>query len=127
MGAKPKILAVDDDPTIRATLHECLGRRYELSTVDMADDIDEALECFEPDLIILDVMMPGPDGISVCKKLKATAKGRYIPILFLTALKEDEPYLRGMSAGGDSWLTKPFSPEDLMGQIRYLLKNRCAT
>ncbi|MFH1723701.1 MAG: response regulator transcription factor [Elusimicrobiota bacterium] len=127
MATKQRILAVDDDPGVRAMLQECLGRRYDVSTLDMADDIDEAVSDFEPDLIILDVMMPGPDGISVCRQLRARASSRDIPILFLTALHDDEEYIKGLSAGCDSWITKPFSPADLTTRIEFLLKPRSAS
>ena len=75
-----------------------------------------------PDLILLDVMMPHMDGIDVCKKLRADEKTAKIPILFLSALSQDVEVMRGLMAGSDGYIVKPFEPDNLLESIEKLVE-----
>lgn len=101
----------------------CAALRHHGFTVDMAADGTEALAgigATRPDLIVLDVMMPGIDGFEVCRRLRAD--GDLTPVLFLTARDETEDKVRGLKLGGDDYLEKPFSLEELMARIEAVLR-----
>lgn len=117
----PRLLVVDDEENLRSML--CAALRHHGFTVDMAADGTEALAgigATRPDLIVLDVMMPGIDGFEVCRRLRAD--GDLTPVLFLTARDETEDKVRGLKLGGDDYLEKPFSLEELMARIEAVLR-----
>ena len=121
--AKPqqRILVVDDEPSISELLTMAL--RYEGFEVDVAADGTEALErfdAFRPHLIVLDVMMPGLDGFEVAKRL--AERRSEVPVIFLTARDTTEDKVRGLTVGGDDYVTKPFSIEELVARIRTILR-----
>jgi DNA-binding response OmpR family regulator len=115
-----RVLVVDDDETVRDVV-----RRYlEVAgfTVDMAGDGAEGLAKFaahEPDLVVLDVMMPGITGLEVCKRLRQTSQ---VPIVMLTALGEEENRIAGLQLGADDYVTKPFSPRELALRVASVLR-----
>jgi DNA-binding response OmpR family regulator len=115
-----RVLVVDDDETVRDVV-----RRYlELAgfTVDMAGDGAEGLAKFaahEPDLVVLDVMMPGINGLEVCKRLRQVSQ---VPIVMLTALGEEENRIAGLQLGADDYVTKPFSPKELALRVASVLR-----
>ncbi|MFI5591367.1 response regulator transcription factor [Amycolatopsis sp. NPDC051758] len=115
-----RVLVVDDDETVRDVV-----RRYlELAgfTVDMAGDGAEGLGKFaahEPDLVVLDVMMPGINGLEVCKRLRQVSQ---VPIVMLTALGEEENRIAGLQLGADDYVTKPFSPKELALRVASVLR-----
>lgn len=114
------ILVVDDDPEIVSFLKR--GLTYEGYTVDTASDGAEALAKIrerEPDLVVLDIMMPGIDGIEVSKRLR---QGSDIPILMLTAKGTVTDRVAGLDSGADDYLVKPFSFDELLARIRALLR-----
>ena len=114
------ILVVDDDPEIVSFLKR--GLTYEGYTVDTASDGAEALTKArerEPDLVVLDIMMPGIDGIEVSKRLR---QGSEIPILMLTAKGTVTDRVAGLDSGADDYLVKPFSFDELLARIRALLR-----
>jgi adenylate cyclase len=119
----PRILVVDDDPTNLEVLRVRLSAQgYELVT---AVDGEDALRCareVEPDLVLLDVMMPKLDGISVLKELKQDATLRYIPVVLVTAKVDTRDIINGLEAGGDDYITKPFEQAALVARIRSLLR-----
>jgi adenylate cyclase len=119
----PRILVVDDDPTNLEVLRVRLSAQgYELVT---AVDGEDALRCareVEPDLVLLDVMMPKLDGISVLKELKQDATLRYIPVILVTAKVDTRDIINGLEAGGDDYITKPFEQAALVARIRSLLR-----
>ena len=115
-----RILVVEDDPRLAATLERVLGvERYD---VDVVGDGNEALRLARErvfDLVVLDIMLPGLDGIAVCKRLRASGA---VPILLLTALGGTEERVRGLDSGADDYLVKPFAYEELLARVRALLR-----
>jgi two-component system response regulator MprA len=117
-----RILVVDDDPRIRDILRRQLA--YEGYRVDLASDAREAFEHLStntPDLVVLDVMLPGIDGVEICRRIRQTDN---VPILMLTARDTLEDKVLGLDSGADDYLVKPFQPEELLARIRALLRRR---
>ena len=115
-----RILAVDDDPHIREVIRVAL-RKAEM-TVTEARDGKEALGRFaadRPDLIILDIGMPELDGLEVCRQIR---KSSDVPILFLTARDDEIDRVLGLEIGGDDYVTKPFSPRELVARVNVILR-----
>ena len=119
-GAQPRVLVVEDDPRLAATLQRLLAA--EGHDVEIAGDglyaIRRAREQ-APDLAVLDVMLPGADGVTVCRRMRETAQ---FPILMLTALSGTEQRVRGLDSGADDYLVKPFAYEELLARVRALLR-----
>jgi two-component system response regulator MprA len=119
MGSS-RVLVVEDDAPLAATLERVLTA--EGHDVEVAGDGNEALRRARErpfDLVVLDVMLPGLDGIAVCKRLRATGP---LPILLLTALGGTEERVRGLDSGADDYLVKPFAYEELLARVRALLR-----
>lgn len=116
-----KILIVDDDPNIREVLSVLLGSEGYL--VEQAEDGSSALEKVyrdkNIDLVILDIMMPGMDGVEVCGKIREKSK---VPVLFLTAKSQDQDKVEAYTEGGDDYLVKPFSQTELLMKVKSLLR-----
>jgi len=120
---KAKILVVEDEEPIQELIQFNLERtHYQVKVVDSGEDAINALQSFLPDLILLDIMLPGVDGLEVCKQVKSDSKGRYIPIIFLTALSEEADVVTGLELGGDDYVTKPFSPRILLARVKAALR-----
>ena len=116
-----KLLVVDDEPSIRELLTASL--KFAGFDVTSAADGAEALrqaEAMRPDLIVLDVMLPDMDGFTVTRKLRD--RGREMPVLFLTARDETGDKVTGLTVGGDDYVTKPFSLEEVVARIRAVLR-----
>ena len=116
-----RVLVVDDEPSITDLL--AMALRYEHFAVQVAHSGREALDAVEeeePDLVVLDVMMPGIDGFEVARRLRNS--GAHVPVLFLTARDATEDKVRGLTLGGDDYMTKPFSVEELVARIRAILR-----
>ena len=119
--AKTRVLIVDDEPNIRDLLATSLRfAGFEIQTAANGTAAVAAVTESEPDIILLDVMLPDMNGFSVTKKLRAA--GIQSPILFLTARDEVEDKITGLTVGGDDYLTKPFSMEVLLARCRVLLR-----
>jgi len=123
-GALPCLMVIDDDGTIRQTLHAALGQGYEVIGLPSGEDALQMIESYKPKLLILDINMPGSDGFEVCQKIRACAATRRLPILFMTARKDDASFLNSLQAGGDSYITKPFEIAELESRIEYLINSR---
>lgn len=122
---RPKILVVDDHPSSRMTAVALLS--VEGYNVLEAESGIAALACVaeaDPDLILLDVMMPGMDGYEVCRQLKQDEQTRLIPVVFVTALNDRRARLRGIEAGGDDFLTKPFDQLELSARVKSLVRQK---
>lgn len=116
-----KVLIAEDDRSVRQSLQRAL--RYEGYDISLAVDGAEALEAVKddrPDVVILDIMMPHVDGLSVCRRIRA--KGDDLPILMLTAKHEISDRVAGLDAGADDYLVKPFALEELLARLRALLR-----
>jgi diguanylate cyclase (GGDEF)-like protein len=111
MEAKPLLLLVDDEPTNIHALMAALGDEYEMKIAICGEDaLKIAEEPEKPDLILLDVLMPGLDGYEVCRRLKKNEETRSIPVIFITAQGEPEMETRGFEAGGVDYISKPLNP-----------------
>ena len=122
---KPRLLVVDDEQSIVDFIK--LGMRYEGFKVEDAGDGVSGLDIAQrtrPDLIVLDVMLPGMDGIEVCQRLRMSEATSDIPILMLTAKDEVRDRVVGLESGADDYLTKPFSFEELLARVRALLRRQ---
>jgi len=120
MALGPHILVVDDHREIRDALAKYLEKNGMRVTVAAnAAAMDVALKAGAFDLIVLDVMMPGEDGLSVCQRLRAS---RSIPILMLTALGDETDRIVGLEIGADDYLPKPFNPRELLARVKAILR-----
>ncbi|MFF0903909.1 UNVERIFIED_CONTAM: response regulator transcription factor [Kocuria sp. CPCC 205316] len=116
-----KLLVVDDEPNILELLATSLRfAGFEVVTAANGRDALAKAESENPDLAVLDVMLPDMDGFSVTRKLRAS--GRHFPILFLTAKDETEDKVTGLTVGGDDYVTKPFSLDEVVARIRAVLR-----
>jgi DNA-binding response OmpR family regulator len=118
-----KILIVDDDPQATTLLEMLLSPRgYEtISVNESASAVSIAIET-KPDLIILDLMMPDPDGFKVCRMLRADARFIFTPILIITALDDTDSRIVAYGAGADDYLIKPYNVDELAKTIKNLLQ-----
>ena len=117
----PKVLVVDDEPNIRELVEVAL--KFHGCAVAVSASGKDALhqvETYEPDLMILDVMLPDMDGFEVCRTLRSD--GNDVPVIFLTARDTTSDTIRGLTLGGDNFVTKPFSVEALVARVRAVLR-----
>ena len=120
MSEVTKILIVDDDPDIRNVLNLLLRKNYQTAEAACGKDaVAYMQENRETDLIILDVMMPGMDGIETCEKIREFSN---VPILFLTAKSAERDRISAYQSGGDDFLSKPFSQPELLAKVQSLLR-----
>lgn len=114
------VVVVDDHDDVRDSVREYLEHQgYRVSAADGGTTLRRILERQVVDLIVLDVMMPGEDGITLCRQVRASAD---IPIIFLTAMAEDTDRIVGLELGADDYLVKPFNPRELLARIRAVLR-----
>lgn len=121
MSADPpaRILVVDDDPGIREVLCDYLAQHgYQAFGVGSATEMDRALAATPPDAVVLDLMMPGEDGLSVVRRLS----GKGPPIIMLSAMGEDTDRIVGLELGADDYLAKPCNPRELLARVRAVLR-----
>jgi twitching motility two-component system response regulator PilH len=122
MPAKKTILVADDEPAVRLLISETLeGADFHVLEAGDGHEIMALLNCMCPDLIVLDVIMPGPNGYDICRYIRSDPKFQRLPVIFLTARTEAYGRTTGMAVGGDAYLTKPFRPSDLLKVIDHLL------
>lgn len=123
MNNKPRsILIIDDEEAIILLLKTIFGLQgyTSYSCTQPANAVEMAIER-QPDLVVLDIAMPGKDGYEICQELKTTAKTRNIPIVMLTALALNQDRKKGIESGADSFIFKPFDPQTLISEISRLL------
>lgn len=119
-----KVLAVDDDPTILRLLQVNLEMDgHEVHTADNGADALERVREVEPEVLLLDVMMPELDGWQVCERLRADAANDDLPIVFLSARAQETDLSRGNAAGADAYITKPFDPLALVELVERLARD----
>ncbi len=122
----PLIYVVDDDAGIRDSLAEYLaGQGFEVACADGGTALDGLLEKARPALLVLDLMMPGEDGLSIARRLKGQAGAP--PIIMLSAKGEDIDRIVGLEVGADDYLPKPFNPRELLARIRAVMRRGAAT
>lgn len=120
-AAGARILMVDDDPGIRDVVSDFLGRHgYKVETAADAREMDEALERGPVDLVVLDVMLPGEDGLAICRRLSVGESGP--PIIMLSAMGEDTDRIVGLEVGADDYISKPCNPRELLARVRAVLR-----
>ena len=122
MSERPTVLIADDDAFIRRPLEWMLQQEGFATQVaiDGSDCLDQ-LEASVPDLLILDVMMPGHDGFDICRRMQDDARFRKVPIVLLSARGRAHDLERGLALGASEFLTKPYSPADLLSRVRSLV------
>jgi DNA-binding response OmpR family regulator len=120
-----RVLIVDDDPKVCETLDRYLSHAgYSTSSALDGKKALEAVRTFAPDLIVLDVMLPEIDGLEICRSLRETSS---VPIIMLTARSTERDKLAGLANGADDYLTKPFSPRELVARVEAVLRRSSAT
>ena len=116
-----KILVIDDNAEIRKLIKASLGSKYQFSEADSAADASLRLEKDRPDLILLDIMMPGINGLDWCKLIRRWYQYNNIKIILVSALNQQHEIMEGLQAGADGYITKPFSPSHLLSEIERVL------
>lgn len=115
-----QVLVVDDDQAIRELLAEYLSKNnFEVLTAEDGIEMDLLLTENNPDLIILDIMLPGDDGFTLCQRIRQTSN---VPIIMLTANSDEMDRILGLEIGADDYIAKPFSPRELLARIKALLR-----
>jgi DNA-binding response OmpR family regulator len=119
----PKILVIDDDPRLRDLLVRYLTEQgFQVQALADARDLDKKLQRDPPHLLVLDLMLPGEDGLAVCRRLRAS--GETVPVIMLTAKGEDVDRIVGLEMGADDYLPKPFNPRELVARIHAVLRRQ---
>ena len=125
--AKGRILVVEDDEDILQLLKYNLAKEgYQVTGAASGEEALKVLKSNVPDLVLLDLMLPGIDGLEVCRLLKREAKTSQVPIIMLTAKGEEADIVTGLELGADDYITKPFSPRVLLARVRTVLRRRQA-
>lgn len=120
---KARILIVEDEKDIIELIQYNLEREgYRAAAVNSGEDAIRFLEKDSPELIILDLMLPGMDGLEICRLIKSDNKTKNIPVVMLTAKSEESDVVIGLQLGADDYVTKPFSPKVLLARIKALLR-----
>ncbi len=120
MGPQDHVLVVDDDAEIRNLLAEYLGQNgYRVSLARDGREMRQALENSRPDIVVLDVMLPGEDGLALCRDLRAKSE---TPVIMLTARGEELERIIGIEMGADDYLAKPFNPRELLARMKSILR-----
>src|SRR5215831_16948728 len=120
--SESRILIVDDAPANVAVLVEALRGEFQLSVAIDGAAALRTMEKLPPDLVLLDIVMPGLDGYEVCRRLRASARTREIPVMFLSSLEDVHDKAKGFEAGGNDYLVKPFEIIEVKARVRSLLK-----
>ncbi|MBZ8134518.1 response regulator [Afifella sp. IM 167] len=121
MSDSPHILVVDDEPEIRTLLARYLsGQGFRVSVAGNGRECEERIATSNPDLLVLDVMLPDGSGLDICRRLRDERPR--LPIILLTALKEDVDRIIGLEIGADDYLGKPFNPRELTARIKAVLR-----
>jgi len=121
MAKKQKILVVDDESNIRLLVKNMLGNRYNVVEAGDGDEAITQAEKEKPDLIMLDILMPGKDGFTTCNQLKANKATKAIPVVMVTALQHKLDEKLALSLKADGYMRKPFTSDDLLNAIRSVL------
>jgi two-component system, OmpR family, response regulator len=127
MDRTPHLLVVDDDREIRSLVAQFLTKHgFRVTGVKDGAEMLRTLDGARVDLIVLDLMMPGEDGLSLCRRLRATPATAQTPVIMLTAMGEETDRIVGLEMGADDYLAKPFSPRELLARIKAVLRRASA-
>lgn len=125
MSGRPKILIVEDEAAIQELLRYALAQAaFEVTVVDSAEQAIVAIRAELPALVLLDLMLPGMSGVTLAKRLRGEARTRGLPLIMVTARAEEADRVHGLDVGADDYVTKPFSPKELIARIRAVLRRR---
>jgi two-component system, OmpR family, phosphate regulon response regulator OmpR len=120
-ATSPKVLVVDDDVRLRDLLSRYLSEQgFEVASLSDTSQLDRRLQRDPPHLLVLDLMLPGEDGLAACRRLRGA--GETVPIIMLTAKGEDVDRIGGLEMGADDYLPKPFNPRELVARIHAVLR-----
>ena len=123
--ARVRILVVDDEPDILELIRYNLTRNnYDMTGVASGEEAFASVRRSPPDIVVLDLMLPGIDGLEVCRRLKDDARTAFTPVIILSAKGEEADVVTGLELGADDYLTKPFSPRVLLARIKAVLRRR---
>ena len=123
--ARLQVLVVDDEPDILELIGYNLARHnFDMIGVDSGEEAFASVRKSLPDLVVLDLMLPGVDGLEVCRRLKNDNRTAAVPVIILTAKGEEADVVIGLELGADDYLTKPFSPRVLMARIKAVLRRK---
>ena len=121
------VLIVEDEEDIRELVsYHLLKEGYQVASVASGEEALTVAETQTPDLILLDVMLPGMDGLTVCQRLRSSPKTADVAIMMLTAKSEEADIIRGLNLGATDYVTKPFSPKVLLARVRAVLRRKLA-
>jgi DNA-binding response OmpR family regulator len=118
----PRILVADDEPALRALVVVTLGSEYACDEADSGDAALTRLRDTHYDLVVLDLMMPGRSGFDVLEEMRADERLRDVPVVVMSAWQSAEDTEGALAAGADSFVSKPFQPEELLGAVRDLVE-----
>jgi DNA-binding response OmpR family regulator len=117
-----EILIVDDEPNVVVSLQFLMEQQgYKVMIAERGEDALDLIYHYKPDLVLLDIMLPGIDGYEVCEIVRLNPDYQNIKIIFITAKGREEEIAKGMSLGADAYITKPFSNAELVAQVKALL------
>lgn len=121
--SRSRIIAIEDEPDILEVIQYNLRKEgYEVTGVENGEEGLNLVRKDLPDLVLLDLMLPGMDGLEVCRRLKYEAATRGIPVIMVTAKGEESDVVLGLEVGADDYLTKPFGPRELVARVRAILR-----
>ena len=119
-GAPIRVLVVEDAPEYASVINAALSKKiYRVHIVDTGEQALDALTSFDPDVVLLDLILPGIDGVEVCKRIRSQTD---VYVIMLTARSDEADKLAGLSVGADDYLTKPFSPRELVARLEAIMR-----
>lgn len=121
MQAKKKMLAVDDNPNNNIIIEELFGEHYDLRTATTGEEALQIAQEFLPDIVLLDIMMPGMDGYEVCRRMREYPPLSDIKILMVTAKGALEDRVKGYEVGANDFITKPFEEENILESVEFFI------
>ena len=122
MSSKAQVLIVEDEPKIAKLLEDYLRQsHYDTHWIDNGDSVDDWCENNSPDIVLLDLMLPGKDGLTVCRELRAHSE---VPIIMVTARVDEIDRLLGLELGADDYITKPFDLSELNARVKAVIRRK---
>jgi two-component system response regulator BaeR len=120
MNRQPLVLIVEDEQKIAGLIRDYLHNdHYQTHCIDNGEAVDEWFDANQPDIVLLDIMLPGKDGLTICRELRARSQ---VPIIMVTARVEEIDRLLGLELGADDYICKPFSPREVVARVKALLR-----